>query len=277
MTKRVSLLKYGMAAYDDQLNSLSKNIQTLTFVIIFLIIAVFILFIKNFGGESGKDAVEPVKKEAEITQPEAPKVTLDKIKKLFVKGNIYFGDKNSPNLLVMVSDPSCPYCQIAAGKNPELNRQVGGQFLPEEDGGSYLAPLTKMREMVEEGKAAFVWLYQNGHNSGEMATKALYCAYEQNRFWEAHDLIMSSEGYTLINEEVQNNPDNAGSLVNFLSSAVDAEKLQKCLKSGKYDERLNKDMKIAASLGVNGTPNFFINTVNFSGAYSWEQMQSSIK
>jgi len=265
-----------MTSSDDRLNSLAKNIQTLTFLVIFLIVAVGVLFAKDFLNKPDKASVETAQEAA--AQPEqAVKVSIEQIKKLFSKGNIVFGNKNSKNLFVMVSDPSCPYCHIAAGENPQLNQEAGDQFLLEQDGGTYIAPVIKMRELVEQGKAGFVWLYQNGHNNGEMATKALYCAYEQGKFWEAHDLIMNNEGYSLINEVVMNNNDKAPELVNFLSSVVDANKLQSCLDSGKYNNRLSKDMQTAVSLGVSGTPGFFVNTTNFAGAYSWAQMESSLK
>ncbi len=265
-----------MTSADDRLNSLAKNIQTLTFLVIFLIVAVGVLFVKDYVKKPEEASVKATQDTA--AQPEQTvQVSLDQVKKLFSKGNIVFGNKNSRNLFVMFSDPSCPYCHIAAGENPQLNQEAGGQFLLEQDGGTYIAPVVKMRELVEQGQAAFVWLYQNGHNNGEMATKALYCAYDQGKFWEAHDLIMSNAGYTLINEVVLNNSDKAPELVNFLSSVVDASKLQSCLDSGKYNNRLNKDMQTAASFGVSGTPGFFVNTTNFAGAYSWAQMESSLK
>lgn len=264
-----------MADYTTKIDSLAKNIQTLTYLVIFLIVAVGILFVKDYV--SPKAPSETVAQQETTVTPETPKVTLEQIKKLFTKGNLYFGNKNSKNLLVMVSDPSCPYCQIATGENPELNKEAGSQFLLEEDGGTYIAPVVKMRELVDQGKAAFVWLYQNGHNNGEMATKALYCAHEQGKFWEAHDLIMSNDGYTLINEVVQNDPEKASDLAGFLAEIVDSNQLQTCLESGKYDQKISKDMATSASLGVNGTPGFFVNTVNFAGAYSWADMQSSVK
>lgn len=268
-----------MAKSEDKIDSLTKTVQTLTFLIIFLVVAVGVLFIKDYVKKPGSENVKALQDEQSVTQqePQATKVSLEQIKKLFVKDNIYFGNKNSKNLFVMVSDPSCPYCQIAAGENPELNSQSGSQFTLEQDGGTYVAPVVKMRELIDQGKAAFVWLYNNGHNNGEMATKALYCANDQNKFWEAHDLLMSNNGYNLINDVVQNNQDQAPELVSFLSSVVDAKKLEKCLNSGKYDDKLNKDMAIAKSLGVNGTPGFFVNTTNFAGAYSWSDMESAVK
>jgi hypothetical protein len=91
-----------------------------------------------------------------------PVVTLDQVKALFTSKNLVFGNKNSKVLFVEFSDPSCPYCQIAAGKNPSLNKQAGNQFLMVQDGGTYLPPVPEMKKLVDAGKAGYVWLYANG-------------------------------------------------------------------------------------------------------------------
>jgi protein-disulfide isomerase len=57
--------------------------------------------------------------EAAQAAPEAaPVVTMDQVKGLFAdENNLVFGDPNSKVLFVEFSDPSCPYCHIAAGTN----------------------------------------------------------------------------------------------------------------------------------------------------------------
>src|SRR3989344_6730684 len=75
------------------------------------------------------------------TQPTAPAVSLDKIKPLFADGYMHFGDASKKVLFVEISDPSCPFCHIASGLNPELNKQSGGQFLMKADGGTYVPPV----------------------------------------------------------------------------------------------------------------------------------------
>jgi len=211
---------------------------------------------------------------AQPQQPARPQVDLATIKGLFGKDLIKFGDANKKLLLVEVADPSCPYCHAAAGKNPELNKQMGAQFTLVSDGGTYLAPVVEMRKLVDSGKASFVYLYTNGHGSGELAQKAEYCAFEKGRFWEVHDKLMTNEGYNLINNEVKNDKANAGKLADFLKGVVDGAFLKSCLESGKYDGRIASDSQLAGSLGVNGTPGFFLNTTNFAGAYNWNDMKS---
>ena len=207
--------------------------------------------------------------------PAPVKVELSQIKDLFSKDVIKFGNADSKVLFVEASDPSCPYCHVAAGLNPTLNTQVGSQFTLVADGGTYIAPVPEMKKLVEEGKASFVWLYFNGHGNGELGSKALYCAYEKGKFWEAHDLLMTSEGYDLLNNTVKNDKAQAGTLTDFLKPAgVDG--LKACLESDKYDERLAADMALGTSLGVAGTPGFFVNENNFAGAYSYKDMESVV-
>lgn len=210
-------------------------------------------------------------------QPQAPTVTRDKIKALFTSKNITFGDKNSKNLLVEVADPSCPFCHVAAGKNPELSKQMGAQFATVADGGTYVPPVPEMKKLVDSGIAGFVWIYTRGHGNGEMGTKALYCANEKGKFWEVHDKLMNNDGYTLLNNQVKNDKTKSGDIANFLSGVFDANSMKSCLDSGKYDPKLTEDVQTATSLGVQGTPGFFINTTNFAGAYSWKDMSSAVQ
>ncbi len=212
------------------------------------------------------------------TQQQAPapvKVELSQIKDLFNKELVKFGNQDSKLIFVEASDPSCPYCHVAAGLNPELNKQIGPQFILVSEGGTYVAPVPEMKKLVDSGKASFVWLYFNGHGNGELASKALYCAYEKGKFWEAHDLLMDAKGYDLLNNVVKNDMAQSGKLVDYLKPA-NIEGLKDCLDSGKYDGRLASDMGLAASLGVSGTPGFFINETNFAGAYSYSDMESVV-
>lgn len=217
--------------------------------------------------------------ETAAAQPDttAPSVSLDKVKALFTdKKNLIFGNPNSKLLFVEFADPSCPYCHIAAGKNGELNKQVGDRFKLKADGGTYLAPVVEMKKLVDQGKAAFVWIFTSGHGNGELATQAFYCAQDQGKFWPVHDLLMSNAGYSLINDTVKNDKSKIPQLADFLKGVANAQKLQDCLTSGKYADRIQADQAIAREYGAQGTPNFFVNDKNFSGAYSFTDMQSAV-
>lgn len=213
----------------------------------------------------------------QTAEDQQPKVTLNQVKSAFTKSKIKFGKGDEKLIVVEASDPSCPFCHIAAGKNPELNKEVGSRFTLVSDGGTYVAPVPEIRKLVEGKKAAFAMLYYNGHSSGEMGAKALYCAYDLGKFWEAHDLLMSSKGYDLINSSVKNDKSKSGLLAEFLQPAVDPVALKTCLESGKYDDRLQEDMSLAAQLGVGGTPGFFLNDKMFNGAYSYKDMETVVE
>ena len=208
-----------------------------------------------------------------------PTVSLNTIKDLFSKDLIKFGDENRKVIFVEISDPSCPYCHVAAGLNPELNRQIdptNNTFKLVSDGGKYLAPIPEMKKLLDSGKASFVWIYSPGHGNGEMGTKALYCANEKGKFWEVSNLLMNSKGYDLLNNTIKNDKTKSGDLAAYLKSAVDSTFLKECLDSGKYDARLIKDTEIGATLGFQGTPDFFVNDKNFPGAYNYTDIKSTV-
>lgn len=219
-------------------------------------------------------------------QAAAPTVTLAQIKDVFKKDVIKFGDANSKLLLVEVADPSCPFCHIAAGKNPNLNNQ-SAQFKLVSDGGTYIPPVPEFKKLMDSGKAAFAYIYSPGHGNGEMALRSLYCAFEKGKFWDVHDLLMSDKGYEIQNGTdasgqastgpvVKNDKTKSQDLANFLASAIDPAFMKSCLDSSKYDARLGADTQLASSLGVQGTPGFFVNATTFRGAYSFKDMQSAV-
>lgn len=230
---------------------------------------------KNLEENNLTNKAVPTPQAQAAQQPAAqPQISMDTIKGLFSKNVIKFGKGDKKLVMVEVSDPSCPYCHVVGGANTEIGAKMGSQFKVASQGGTYVPALPEMKKLVDQGKADFVWLYTNGHGNGELATKAIYCAFDQGKFWQAHDLLMSAKGYTLINDVVKNDVTKSQQMADFLASAVDKNKLKGCLDSGKYDARLSEDSALARSLGVSGTPGFFLNTTKFAGAYSWTDMKS---
>ena len=213
---------------------------------------------------------------AQQPTPAQPTITLDQIKKVFSQNVIKFGDAGKKLLLVEIADPSCPYCHVAGGVDPELNKQIGTQFTLVKDGGAYVAPVPEMKKLVDSGKAAFAYIYYPGHGNGEMGMKALLCANEKGKFWDVHDLLMSNAGYDLMNTKVKNDKTKSQDVADFLQPVFDSSAMKSCLDSGKYDGALQDDIKLATTLGVQGTPGFFVNTTVFAGAYNFKDMQSAV-
>lgn len=203
--------------------------------------------------------------------------TLDDVKGAFEKSVIRFGDSKKNLLLVEVADPSCPYCAIAAGKNPALNKQAGTQFQMKTDGGSYIPPVPEFEKLVKEGKAAFAYIYSPGHGNGEMGVKAMYCAHEKGKFWEVHDKLMTAEGYDLLNNTVKNDKTKSKELAQFLSPVFDAGQMSGCLDSGKYDAKPAEETTLARGIGISGTPGFYVNDKLFPGAYNYTDIEGTVK
>lgn len=205
-------------------------------------------------------------------QPEKP-IELSKVKALFTKGNVAFGDAKKKVLFVEFADPSCPYCHAGVYGADEIFQ---GKFKTVANGGTYLPPVQEMKKLVDEGKAGYVWVYAVGHRNGEIAAQALYCANDQGKFWDVHNLLYSKAGYDLINNDVKNDKANAPKIVEYLASVVDGPHLQSCLDSGKYSKKLDSDMQVAQDFGFQGTPMFVVNTKKFAGAYSFAEMQADV-
>ncbi len=227
-----------------------------------------------------RNNVSPTPAPSQANQPQPPTITLNLIKDTFNKAFIKFGDANKKIIAIEISDPSCPYCQIAGGQNSELNKQAGDRFKLVSDGGTYVAPVPEFKKLADSGKASFVYLYFPGHGNGEMGTKAMYCAYDMGKFWQVHDLLMSSKGYDLLNNSVKNDKTKSGELAAFLAPVIDSSTMKACLDSGKYDSRLKEDMALTNALGMGtiltGTPGFYINTKPFNGAYNFKDMESIV-
>ncbi len=227
------------------------------------------------GTSTPTTAQEQAAAQQETTTPTT--IDLAKVKEdLFDGKHITFGDKNAKLSFVEISDTSCPYCHIAGGKNPELNNQVGAQFKMKADGGSYVPAVPEMKKLVDEGKASFAWVYTPGHGNGEMGTQALYCAYEAGKFWEVHDVLMTSAGYDLLNEVVANDAAKSQELADFTKEAMDVTAMKSCLDSGKYKDRITEDPSWVQALGFGATPTFFINDQVVEGAASWDQGFSQV-
>ncbi len=256
------------------------NINLQRVMVLALIVMAFVigLLYQKLQNASGGSTATTTGTNQPAAAPPAATVSIDQIKGVWDKEVVKFGDKNRKVLFVEIGDPSCPYCHAATGENHTIYQKLGGSsFQLVADGGTYVAPVTEMRKLVDSGKASFAYIYYPGHGTGEMAMKAMYCANEKGKFWEVHDILMSDKAYDLINNTIKNDKAQAQALVDFVKGAgVDGNFLKGCLEGTKYDQRLADDRSLATSLAVQGTPGFYVNGNSFPGAYSWNDMKSIV-
>ena len=154
------------------------------------------------------------------------------------------GDPKAPIKIEEFSDFQCPFCERFHQETEPLLRQY----------------------YIDTGKVQFVyrsmgnWVSQNtvGKTESQDAALAAYCAGEQNMFWEMHAHLFAN----VLGED-------AGSFTDKRLAAI-AEKaglnmddFNSCYGSGKYEDRVQQDLKDAQAANITGTPGFLITyTVN---------------
>jgi len=112
---------------------------------------------------------------------------------------------------------------------------------------------------IETGKAnlVFVDLAFLGHDSPKAAA-ATYCAEEQGKYWEFHDLLYTSQ------EGIDSGWANSERLKAFaFSLGLDIELFDSCIDSGKFNKRVQFNINEAKKQGASATPTFII--VNSNG------------
>ncbi|MGH9778405.1 MAG: thioredoxin domain-containing protein [Candidatus Acidiferrales bacterium] len=144
------------------------------------------------------------------------------------------GPADAPVTIVKFEDFQCPYCRRAHATLRELRQRYGDKLR------------IVHRDLPIESL----------HPGVTLAHRAARCAGEQGKFWEYHDALYAAPPRGML-EEVRN---LAGEL------ALDAPAFQSCLDSGKYDAAIRQDVNQGTSLGISGTPAFFINGRLLSGA-----------
>ncbi len=255
------------------------NNKTTPILVVLLVVAAFLIgmfWTKVQYLEKGSGTAKTSPQPSAAAQQQQPTVTIDQVRNAFNKSLIKFGKADNKLVFLEISDPSCPYCQIASGQNSKLNTQAGDRFKLVADGGTYVAPVPEMEKLVKANKASFALLYYPGHGNGEMGMKALYCAFENGKFWEAEKLLMTNDGYNLMNDTVKNDKTKSGDVADFLKTAVDPTKMKSCLDSGKYDSLFQSESALGQTLGIQGTPGFYVNATNFAGAYSWKDIEPTV-
>ena len=91
-------------------------------------------------------------------------------------------------------------------------------------------------------------------------------AHNQGKFWEMHDKIFAD----------QRNMSEAQYVVYAQELGLDMEKFKKDAADPKTAAAVQEDIKYAGSVGVSGTPAFFINGRYLSGAQPFDRFKSLI-
>jgi protein-disulfide isomerase len=170
------------------------------------------------------------------------------------------GDPNAPIRIEEFSDFQCPYC---ARFHEETETQLVNAY-------------------VTTGTVYFVYRSFGDFIGAESkaAAEAAYCAGDQDKFWEYHDILFANQ-----------TGENVGAFTDRRLQAfaqalsLDMDAFNSCFNSGKYADRVQQDRIDGTAAGVTGTPAFVITyTVNgekkqrfIAGAYPLSQFQTEIE
>jgi protein-disulfide isomerase len=151
-----------------------------------------------------------------------------------VDGAPYRGPAEAPVTIVKFEDFHCPYCDRIQTTLAELQSQYG--------------------EKVKIVHRDFP--LDNLHPQARSAHEAARCAGAQGEFWAYHDALYAAKPVSTA-EELTEYAEKLG---------LDLVAFEECLDSGAYEEAVKKDVDEGLSLGLTGTPSFFINGRLISGA-----------
>ncbi len=102
------------------------------------------------------------------------------------------------------------------------------------------------------------------HPTAQLAAIGGTCAQEQNKFWPYYHAIFSAP--TLTEELIQNIT---------VQLKLDAQKFSACRTKQTYNKNVTEDLQDGITLGVQGTPTYFVNQQKVEGvldAAGWDQV-----
>jgi protein-disulfide isomerase len=150
------------------------------------------------------------------------------------------GPKDAPITMIVFSDYECPFCRRA--------EETVEQVLKAYDG--------KIRYVFRDYPLPF-------HKSARPAAIAAACANEQGKYWDMNNKLF----------KIQLSPENIKQAAK--DSGLDMTKFDACV--AKNDQKaIEQDIADGGTVGVNGTPAFFINGRMISGAQPIEAFKDII-
>jgi protein-disulfide isomerase len=154
------------------------------------------------------------------------------------------GSARAPVTIVEFSDFQCGYC-----------RRV-------------YPTLTKLLEEYE-GKVRLVYrdFTPRNHPRARPAAIAAYCAGDQRKYWEYHEDLMHTQG-TLSDDDLKARAEKLG---------LNMRKFNACYDAGRHGDFVDAATQDGASLGVTGTPSFFVNGRMLVGAKPYQAFKEVIE
>jgi protein-disulfide isomerase len=182
---------------------------------------------------------------------QAPTPTPIPVGEIPTEGSPSKGDADAPVLMIEYSDYQCPYCS---------------RYVQE------TLPLIE-ENYIQTGKVRYVFkdFPLSFHAQASLAAQAARCAGDQGDYWGMHDLLFANQQDWANDRAAQIFSDYADQL------GLDTGQFDSCLSSGSYEDEVNSEIQEGLSVGVSGTPAFFVNGQFISGAQPYQAFQQAIE
>lgn len=169
------------------------------------------------------------------------------------EGAYSVGDADAPVVIVEFTDFQCPFC---SRHFLETYPQIKAEY-------------------VDTGKVRYVFMdfpLSSIHPQAQLASEAARCAGDQDAYVEMHDILFARQ-------DAWNGRDDAGAVFSGFAGelGLDTATFDACLESGRHEAAVLEDLEYGVSLGVDGTPAFFLNGNFLSGAQPFEAFRQAIE
>lgn len=140
--------------------------------------------------------------------------------------------------------------------------------------GSYFAPV---KQLVNEFKDNILFVYRNFpltnlHKNAQLAAQAAEAAGMQNKYWEMHDMLFTTQADWSASDKAQD------IFVGYAKSlGLNADEFQKDIDSDTVKNKIQQDVNDGNALGISGTPTFFLNGVKLDNPASFADFEALIK
>ena len=173
------------------------------------------------------------------------------------KNGISLGDPAAPVTFIEVADFQCPVCKTWYDT---VEAQVIDTYV--NSGDVYYT-----YQVV-----GFLDSPNLGSNESTQSAEAAYCAADQNKFWEYHDVLFANQA----GENLGAFSDNR--LIAFAESInLNMDTFRSCFLNDEKAELVTQTETAVNSLGINATPSFVINGKVMQGLQSFPQIQAEIE
>lgn len=163
------------------------------------------------------------------------------------------GDENAPVIIVEYTDYQCPYCNRHATET--LPRLIS--------------------DLIDTGRVRYIvkdFPLDNIHPEARSAAVAARCAGEQGAYWPMHDELFARQS------EWGGLGDGAAEVYAAIAAelSLDGDAFAACLSDGRHDATIQANQDEGVTLGVRGTPAFFINGFPISGAQPYDLFEYAV-